>query len=111
MDGKVYLIERIDAGTFDNRFYAEHGEVGGVKDAIGYETAMHARKFRTEDEARHFIQNQLPEWGQNSHRAVGYGFADFPMGAVELTSMLWFGIEIPDHLLEPTAGRLRLWER
>jgi len=112
MDGQVFLIKRISADPYENCFYAEHGEIGGVEDAIGYDSSPHARKFRTEADAQNFIQTQLPEWGRDLHKAVGFGFADFPLlEATELTAMLWYGTEIPDRLLAPTAGRIRLWER
>lgn len=106
--GKLYLIERADKGA-DFRYYAEHGEMCRVPDAIGYETAVHARKFRTEGEAEKFIQTQLPEWGRGLHRAVGLDFAGFFLDGIELSALLWFGITVPDKLLEPTPGRLRIW--
>lgn len=60
MSSKVYLIQRAyDSGNY--RFYAEHGEKGGVLDAIGYDCAVHARKFRTEHDALNFIHTQMPE--------------------------------------------------
>lgn len=108
MDGKLYLIERVNEST-DFRYYAEHGEVGGVPDAIGYDCSAHARKFRTEDEAQSFIQTNIPEWGRNLHRVVGLSF--YIWDAPELAIMLRHGIEIPDDMLEPTANRLRIWER
>lgn len=108
--GKLYLVERMNDDA-DCRYYAEHGEKGGVLDAIGYDTAPHARKFRTESGAREFIRTQLPEWGRERHRAVGLGFLDFPMEAVDFRAMLWYGIEVPDEMLEPTAGQLRIWRR
>ena len=52
-------------------YYAEHGEIGGVPDAVG---------------ASHFT------W-------LGCG----------ITAMLRSGKPIPDRLLAPTPGRLRLW--
>ncbi len=108
MDEKIYLIERTGE-SLEFRYYAEHGEVGGVQDAIGYDTAAHARKFRTKEEARDFIQTQLPEWGRGLHEVVGLGYADFLWEASALSALLLQGIEIPDKVLEPTAGRLRIW--
>lgn len=106
--GKLYLVERTGKDT-DFRYYAEHGEMGGVPDAIGYESAVHAKKFRTEEEAREFIQTRLPEWGRGLHRVVGLDFTGFFLDGIELSALLWFGITVPDKLLEPTPGRLRIW--
>ena len=109
MGGRLYLIERMNKDT-DYRYYAEHGEIGGVPDAIGYETPAHAKKFRTEEDALNFIRTELPEWGRELHKPAGLCFADFDTAdALQLRTMLWYGLEIPDSLLEPTAGRLRLW--
>ena len=33
-------------------FYAEHGEMCGVPDAVGYDTAVHARKFSSREAAQ-----------------------------------------------------------
>lgn len=106
--GKLYLIERADKDA-DFRYYAEHGEMGGVPDAIGYETAVHAKKFRTEDEAQAFIRTQLPQWGRDFHRVVELDFTGCFWEGAELSAFLWFGITVPDKLLEPTPGRLRIW--
>lgn len=109
MGGRLYLIERLDKDT-DYRYYAEHGEIGGVPDAIGYETPAHAKKFRTEEDALNFIRTELPEWGRELHKPARLCFADFDTAdTLQLRTMLWYGLEIPDSLLEPTAGRLRLW--
>lgn len=106
MRNELYLIEDLK-GSSDCRYYAEHGELGGVPNAIGYDVPAHARKFRTEDDALNFIRTDLPEWGREHHRPVGIsGFIwDFP----GLTALLDQGIDIPDEMLLPTAGRLRLW--
>lgn len=109
MGGRLYLIERLDKDT-DYRYYAEHGEIGGIPDVIGYEVPDHARKFRAEEEALNFIRTELPGWGRELHRPVGACFADFDTAdALQLRTMLWHGLEIPDSLLNPTVGRLRLW--
>ncbi len=109
-DNKLYLIERADKDT-SYRYYAEHGEIGGVPDAIGYDCPDHARKFRSEKDALRFIQTKLPEWGRGLHRPAGFTFADFSLDAVVLRGLLWHGLPIPDEVLEPTPGRLRLWRR
>ena len=109
MVSRLYLIERLDKDT-DYRYYAEHGEIDGIPDVIGYEIPDHARKFRTEADALNFIRTELPEWGRELHKTTELCFADFDSAdALQLRTMLWYGIEISDDLLEPTAGRLRLW--
>ena len=108
MSGQIYLIEKIGEYS-DCRYYAEHGEIGGVPDAIGYECPAHARKFRTEDEAMRFIRTELPEWGQTLHKPAAFSFADFIWDASGLSILLLHGEHIPNSMLEPTAGRLRIW--
>lgn len=110
MDSKIYLIERTKE-TMDCRYYAEHGEIGGMPDAIGYETAAHARKFPTEDDALRFIQTELPEWGRALHQPTAINPAGFIFEAPELFTLLHHGASIPGHLLRPTSGRLRIWRR
>ena len=107
---KLYLIERFRTND-DCRYYAEHGELRGVSDAIGYDCFAHARKFRTEEDARQFICTELPAWGRRRHKPVGVGVTDFAWEASGLAAMLRYGIEIPADMLEPTAGRLRIWRR
>lgn len=108
MPGKIYLIECLGKDT-NYRYYAEHGEMGGVPDAIGYDIAVHARKFRTEAEAQDFIRTELPEWGRELHRPVIYHAAGYSWEGAGLAAMLQCGVEIPAEILEPTAGRLRIW--
>ena len=108
MDSKIYLIEWAN-DTMDCRYYAEHGETGGMPNAIGYETAAHARKFLTETDALRFIHTELPEWGRALHRPAALDFADFIFDAPALSTLLRHGASIPDHLLKPTSGRLRIW--
>ena len=108
--GKLYLIERIDE-NLEYRFYAEHGEMGGVPDAIGYDSAVHARKFRTEAEAQTYISTLLPEWARGLHQPTALGPMDFLWDASALSVILQYGMEIPDKVLEPTTGRIRLWRR
>lgn len=110
MSSEIYLIERSDKDTV-YRYYAEHGEIGSVQDAIGYECAAHARKFRTGDETLHYIQTELPQWGRGLHRVASLDFAHFMYDSPVLTHLLWQDMPIPDEMLTPTAGRLRLWRR
>ena len=53
MERSLYLIRNVTDGS--NLYYAEHGEMGGVPDAIGYDIPPHAMKFRTRDEAQDYI--------------------------------------------------------
>ncbi len=110
MSGQVYLIEKTGEYS-DCRYYAEHSETGGVPDAIGYECPAHARKFRTEDEAMRFIHTELPEWGRALHKPMAFGFSDFIWDSSELFVLLLHDDPIPNSMLEPTAGRLRIWRR
>ncbi len=110
MEGKLYLIERINRSE-GCRYYAEHGEMGGVADAIAYDTSDHAQKFRTEEDALHFIQTGLPAWGRDIHRPASFTRVDFGWDNPELMVLLRHGAPVPDQLLEPTAGRLRIWRR
>ncbi len=110
MSSKIYLIKR-DYDSGDYCFYAEHGEMGGVSDAIGYDRAAHARKFRTEDEALEFIHTKIPEWGRTCHRPVVLSASDFIWDAPGLSALLWQGKAIPKKMLMPTAGKLRIWRR
>ena len=50
MEHDLYLIQcnHMSGGMC---YYAEHGEKCGVPDAVGYDTAAHARKFRTYEDA------------------------------------------------------------
>lgn len=110
MSSKVYLIERVyDSG--DCRFYAEHGEKGGVPDAIGYDCAAYARKFRTENDALNFIHTKMPEWGRTCHKPVAFSAPDFAWEALGLAAVLWLEEPIPEKMLAPTANRLRIWRR
>ena len=47
MEHDLYLIQ-CDHMSGGMCYYAEHGEKCGVPDAVGYDTAAHARKFRTD---------------------------------------------------------------
>lgn len=108
MSGKIYLIKR-DYDSGDYRFYAEHGEKNGVPDAIGYDCAAHARKFRTEVETLDFIHTQMPEWGRSRHKPVALSASDFLWEAPGLAILLECEETIPEEMLAPTAGRLRIW--
>ena len=93
----------------DHLYYAEHGEMGGVPDAIGYDTPPHAMKFLTCQDAQAYINTQLPEWARDCHRPVELTASHFTWLGCGITAMLRSGKPIPDRLLAPTPGRLRLW--
>ena len=63
MEHDLYLIQcnHMSGGMC---YYAEHGEKCGVPDAVGYDTAAHARKFRTYEDAQTYIDTQMPEWAR-----------------------------------------------
>ena len=109
MGNSLYLIRnKRDDNTL---FYAEHGEMGGVPDAIGYDSPEHARKFRTREEAQAYIDPQIPEWGRRCHQTVQFEASYFTWNCWGITSMLHACVPIPDHLMLPTPGRLRIWRR
>ena len=82
-----------------------------MSDAIGYDQAAHARKFRTEEAAWEYIKTVLPAWGRENHAPAALDAGDFIWSALELSFYLRSGLHIPDRLLDPTAGRLRIWRR
>lgn len=101
MRNELYLIED-STGSSDCRDYAEHGEMGGVPEAIGYETPAHARKFRMEDDALNFIHADLPERRRGHHRPVSITL--FVWDASVLAVMLNQGIDIPDKIYKAPGG-------
>lgn len=103
----LYLIRNIR--DTDHLYYAEHGEIGGVPDAVGYDEPLHAMKFRTYEEAQAYIDAQLPEWARDCHRPAELTASHFTWLGCGITAMLRSGNPIPDRLLAPTPGRLRLW--
>ena len=48
-------------------YYAEHGEIGGVPDAVGYDEPLHAMKFRTYEEAQAYIDTSSRRVNSLSH--------------------------------------------
>ena len=71
MEHDLYLIQ-CDHMSGGMCYYAEHGEKCGVPDAVGYDTAAHARKFRTYEDAQTYIDTQMPEWARPSHHPASY---------------------------------------
>ena len=92
--------------------YATHGEKGGVPDAIGYDTAAHARKFRSVKDAGDYIEHKLPDWGRGIHRISEVRSWDYLLDGLPLyAAMCTPDGPIPDTLLEPTKDRLQIWRR
>lgn len=107
MKNYLYLIQNIrDNGDL---YYAEHGEMGGLPDAIGYDTLPHARKFRTYEEAQAYIGAQLPAWARACHRIVALDAAAFAWQHQGISALLAAGALIPVHFLMPTPNQLRIW--
>ena len=51
--------------------YAFHGEKCGVPNAIGYDNAAHAHKFRSIEDAREYIEHKLQGGRTNTRRVSG----------------------------------------
>ena len=95
-------------------YYAEHGEIGGVPDAVGYDEPLHAMKFRTYEEAQAYIDTSSRSGQETAIVRRSLPPRILPGSAVELYAIS-FSLSppsekpIPDRLLAPTPGRLRLW--
>lgn len=88
---------------------AEHGEMGGISDAIGYDIPPHAMKFRTREEAQDYINTKLPEWARDCRKVAELDALDFTWLYWGLTSMIHAYEPIPGRQLQATLGRLRIW--
>ena len=53
-------------------YYAEHGEIGGVPDAVGYDEPLHAMKFRTYEEAQAYIDTSSRSGQETAIRLAFY---------------------------------------
>ncbi len=105
----VFVISR-NSGCCGMDYYAAHGEMGGVKDAIGYDEKAFARKFLTEEDAISFIGNELPEWGRAIHHAEEMELYEFMLRCPVLFSALLGNDEEALRLaLEPPGHRLLIW--
>lgn len=107
MERSLYLIRNVTDGS--NLYYAEHGEMGGILDVIGYDIPPHAMKFRTREEAQDYIPTKLPEWARDCHKVAELDASDFTWLYWGFTSMIHAYEPIPDRLLQATPGRLRIW--
>ena len=110
MEHDLYLIQ-CDHMSGGMCYYAEHGEKCGVPDAVGYDTAAHARKFRTYEDAQTYIDTQMPEWARPSHHPASCRSGSFIMEDAGLRALLNAGVPISDAMLSATPGRLRVWLR
>ena len=84
-------------------YYAEHGEIGGVPDAVGYDEPLHAMKFRTYEEAQAYIDTSSRS-GQETASSGGATASHFTWLGCGITAMLRSGKPIPDRLLAPTPA-------
>ena len=91
MEHDLYLIQ-CDHMSGGMCYYAEHGEKCGVPDAVGYDTAAHARKFRTYEDAQTYIDTQMPEWARPSHHPASYRSGSFIMEDAGLRALLNAGV-------------------
>lgn len=101
MEHDLYLIQ-CDHMSGGMCYYAEHGEKCGVPDAVGYDTAAHARKFRTYEDAQTYIDTQMPEWARPSHHPASYRSGSFIMEDAGLRALLNAGVPISDAMLSAT---------
>ena len=110
---RVFVICRNGGDPKDsNDFccYALHGEKCGVPDAIGYDNAAHARKFRSIEDARDYIEHKLPKWGRRIHHVSELNPWDLNLIGLPLFAAMCKADEpIPDEFLEPTEYRYLLW--
>lgn len=92
--------------------YTTHGEKCGMSDAVGYDTAAHARKFQNVEEAQNYIDSKMPEWGRDIHQVTEVRPWDVLLAGLPLFAFMCTPDEpIPDALLEPTQNRLLIWRR
>ncbi len=105
----VFVISRnVERGGVN--YYAAHGKMGGVKDAIGYDEKTFARKFLTEEDTASFIGNELPEWGRTIHHAEEMELYEIMHRCPILFSALLGDDEEALRLaLEPPGNRLLIW--
>lgn len=112
---RVYVICRNGGDPctpHDYCCYAAHGEKGGVTDAIGYDEAAHAQKFRCAKDAKEYICHRMPEWGRSSHHVSELNPLNILLAGLPLYAAMCNPDEpIPDALLEHTKDRLLIWRR
>ena len=86
--------------------------MGEMEDAIGYGTLLDARKFLTSGDAQAYIDRELPAWGRPLHHPVEVFPWDMLFASPALTwFMIHADVKLPQHLLEPSSGRLLVWRR
>lgn len=109
---KIFVICRKDGDIEHSDNYCKHGPMGEMEDAIGYGTLLDARKFLTSGDAQAYIDRELPAWTRPLHHPVEVFPWDMLFASPALT---WFMLHadagLPQHLLEPSSGRLLVWRR
>ena len=112
---RIFVICRYDGdpkNPHDYSCYTTHGEKCGMSDAVGYDTAAHARKFQNVTEAQNYIDSKMPEWGRDIHHVAEVRPWDVLLAGLPLFAFMCTSDEpIPDALLEPTQNRLLIWRR
>ena len=106
----VFVICRNDTSPRAFGCYADHGEKAGMTDAIAYDTAAHAKKFRSVKDAEDYIEAELPAWGRGLHHVEAVKAWDVMDAGLPLYgAMLNLSEPIPDEYLRPTKDRLWIW--
>lgn len=114
-----FITRKNDAAAHlaDYSFYAAHGVVDGAfngEECIQYDEAVHARKFRSEQEAQEYIDTLLPVWARACHQVVSRRITQFwtrfyTEPFIELYKAMLLDMPITDAMLAPTDnGRLRI---
>lgn len=110
----LFVIRRNGGSANDSDHYAAHGEMGGMKDAIGYSNMEDARIFLSREQAQAYIDRVLPEWARKEHHPAQIRHRDVALVMPRLSGLLYLrenGVEIPPELLEPNKNKLLIWRR
>ncbi len=110
----VYVICRNYADAQNSGCYVTHGTMGGMEDAIGYDSMEYARKFLSEESAQAYIDSVFPAWARSLHHPAKVTFRDAGLTMPKLAILLRLverNAEVPMELLEPAKGRLLIWRR
>lgn len=91
--------------------YAAHGTVGGMDDAIGYDSKVYAKKFLSESDAEEFISCVMPQWARNSHYPMEVKAHDLLWDNPRLSAAMQGFSEITPDMLNPPGARLLIWRR
>lgn len=90
-------------------YYAEHGEIGGVPDAVGYDEPLHAMKFRTYEEAQAYIDTSSRSGQETAIVRRSLPPRILPGSAVELRLCSAAASRSRTACWRRRPGRLRLW--